>query len=659
MKKGIVILLLCLFIFFNILNLLLIYSYLLPGSFTFTGKGLYGAVSLIIGTAGRTIIIQSPQNTTYEFNVGDPLILELNTSSSFAVGSWWYTLWDMRHGDIEAEDIPFSPNTSLSVVRWENKLIVFANDSFGYVYNQTVEFNVTVPNTAPILGYLPNDIYVCEGNYLSYYFNVTDLDEDTLTADIIFKNPFYVFPILKSGRVNYTFEIFSGILSKSRVGFYQENVSVNDNRGHTDFKRVNITIIEKNNRPIMNEIGAQTVWTRGENSTFSKVVGVSDIEDGLQSSGNFKFNLSFSPIPNLFEINSTGQMAYIPLAGDVGAYNVTVCVTDSGLLSPHQNITQFCNQGGGNITVCKNFSLTITNENRRPNITSFYNTNLTLRITNTDSLYFNITKHDPDGGIPDTYWYVDGVKKEYDSGHLTDEFGYNFGCGVAGSHTIKAEITDGLLNYSKQWNITITTIVSCAKGVVGGGGGSGGGAIPQCYEKWACDEWNECQSTKRSFEAEALSIEDYEKMIDECLIHDYDDRFCGFQTRRCRDLNNCSNVIFRRMKPELIISCYFTENPSCSDGITNCHSGGCEVLVDCGGPCSTCPTCSDSLQNQGEGGVDCGGPCPFKCPPESPLISRSKISWFLIISTLLLILIIIFKFVQMERAKKKIKKQKI
>jgi hypothetical protein len=35
--------------------------------------------------------------------------------------------------------------------------------------------------------------------------------------------------------------------------------------------------------------------------------------------------------------------------------------------------------------------------------------------------------------------------------------------------------------------------------------------------------------------------------------------------------------------------------------------------VDCGGPCPVC-TCTDGIQNQGEGGIDCGGPCPLTCP---------------------------------------------
>ena len=81
--------------------------------------------------------------------------------------------------------------------------------------------------------------------------------------------------------------------------------------------------------------------------------------------------------------------------------------------------------------------------------------------------------------------------------------------------------------------------------------------------------------------------------------------------------------------------CYFTEDPSCADGITNCHGGGCELLVDCGGPCAPCATCSDGKKNQGESGIDCGGPCPYLCAEEQPL----KTSMFVILSLLAVSLI--------------------
>ncbi|MFC1691101.1 hypothetical protein ACFL0W_02865 [Nanoarchaeota archaeon] len=56
-----------------------------------------------------------------------------------------------------------------------------------------------------------------------------------------------------------------------------------------------------------------------------------------------------------------------------------------------------------------------------------------------------------------------------------------------------------------------------------------------------------------------------------------------------------------------------TACPSCSDGRQNCHDGSCEEGTDCGGPCAVnCgpkPSCDDGIQNGYESGIDCGGSC--------------------------------------------------
>ena len=44
---------------------------------------------------------------------------------------------------------------------------------------------------------------------------------------------------------------------------------------------------------------------------------------------------------------------------------------------------------------------------------------------------------------------------------------------------------------------------------------------------------------------------------------------------------------------------------TCDDDLQNQGETG----IDCGGPCSACPSCKDGVQNQGETGIDCGGPC--------------------------------------------------
>jgi hypothetical protein len=268
---------------------------------------------------------------------------------------------------------------------------------------------------------------------------------------------------------------------------YQETISVTDGYNSTccaNTTRVNITVIEINNAPSFSNIGVQTVWTKGDNSTFYYPVSVSDIEYNL-GYGGLTFNISIvnsSGVKHsLFNISSAGIINFTANAlTPIDVYNVTICVNDTGLSSPHSKIQEYCSQTGGIHSYCDSFSLTTTNENRRPNITSYYPTNLIISTPSTQQLYFNITKHDPDGTIPDAYWYVDNILKQYNSGNLTDEFYSTFGCGVGGNHNVTVEITDGLLNYSLTWNVSVSS-VSCPSpsqppsGGAGGGGGGGAG----------------------------------------------------------------------------------------------------------------------------------------------------------------------------------------
>ena len=103
-----------------------------------------------------------------------------------------------------------------------------------------------------------------------------------------------------------------------------------------------------------------------------------------------------------------------------------------------------------------------------------------------------------------------------------------------------------------------------------------GPVVPPCDENWRCTAWAVCPTY-------------------------------GIQTRECIDLSECGTT---RLKPEESRPCVSVPDPSCNDGILNCHHGLCEILIYCGGPCSTCPTCSDGIRNQGEEQTDCGGPCP-------------------------------------------------
>lgn len=348
------------------------------------------------------------------------------------------------------------------------------------------ETNVSVfvlsSNIYPLFGNINSSIFVCEGDFLEYNFNASDPNNDTLTLTLSPENPFFIsYPQIFTSQINITSSIISGTLSKTNAGgidggsnTFEETISINDGFNATcctNSTQINITVIEINNAPVMQNIGVQTIWTGGINSTFYKEVQTTDTEEGTQTSPGLLFNVSFSGA-HLFDITSEGIINFTPTIPQMGTHNVTICVNDTGIENPHENISLLCSQDGSSTFTCQNFSLTITQENRAPEITNYTPTNLNQSTSGDSGLTFSITKSDPDGTIPDGYWYVDTLFQEYDTGSAIDSFSYLFGCGISGNHTIKAEITDGAQNDSITWNIEVSEI-ACATEDTGGGGEGG------------------------------------------------------------------------------------------------------------------------------------------------------------------------------------------
>jgi len=230
---------------------------------------------------------------------------------------------------------------------------------------------------------------------------------------------------------------------------------------------------------------------------------------------------------------------------------------------------------------------------------------------------------------------------------LSSELEYNFGCGVSGNHTIQAVVTDGELNDSVSWNLTLE-YVECPVSPLGGGGGGGGKRI-YCEEKWGCGEWQQCQNLKEIYEQGWVSEETNLLIKERCELMNYSEEFCGFQQRLCRDYNYCKT---EHDKPGEIRECYYTENPTCNDNIKNCHDGSCEILVDCGGPCEACPSCSDGIKNQNEEGIDCGGVCrPCIELPWTTKAFKLIITYSLLILFLLAVFLVIRELIRYSKFK--------
>ncbi|MBI2448695.1 cadherin repeat domain-containing protein [Candidatus Pacearchaeota archaeon] len=541
----------------------------------------------------------------------------------------------------------FVPNTTINAVKGINRLVVFArNDS--ETKNKSVVFNVSVANFAPILQNMSN-LFVCEDRSLSVFFNATDVDYDPISFLLSPNNPFFAEFRRFDGSASIG-ELFSIVLRKAHARgnrVYEETLFAIDDDNFVDSKQFNITVIEVNHAPVLQNLGTTTA---GINETFYIQINATDLEDGTNADGRLRFNLTFlSGIP-FFKINETfGIINVTPNDTHRGTYNIEVCVNDSGIAG-HPNLTNVCGETNASKYNCILWQLTVTNINRPPNITDWWNSKtnnrrLNITIQELENILFNISVIDPDGTIPDNYWYLDGRGVHFNRSN-TDSFFYPTNIGDAGKHILLIQATDGLLNDSRQWNITILpTFVPPPS--VGGAGGK-----LECIPKWGCEDWSVCQNANL-----AKQVED---IFYGCVLQRIGEEYCGFQLRKCIDVNSC-NVT--RNRPAEIQSCLYSEDPQCFDGIRNCHSGRCEILVDCGGPCKPCATCSDGIKNQNEQGIDCGGPCPFKCPEiEKPERIRflGLIIWlalFLIIIMIVVLFYIVWRIQKMkERYKYAIKK---
>ena len=646
-------------IIFNIINV-----YVITTTFYFkkiTGYGSdTGSISLSI-EEWRVVEINSPLNQTYNaVLLTDYYPLELNVSSNFNndIHAWWYTLVDLANNVTLNESVIFTPNTTIYTVRYSNQLTVFANRSGNFTYNDSVVFYINVANSAPKIQNLTRDMLSCELGVLSEVFNVSDSDGDAISVSLNPQSPSNPFFIQSLYNINATLsvhEIFSGTLDKSDAGgifmgnkTYAVNVSASDSYNSSccsDTVSANITVIEINNIPVIENIATKTIWSQGDNSTLYIQTIVSDVESGDHDDGNMSFNITIKNSTginvSLFNISALGVINFTANSSYVGVYNVTICVSDQSLISPHQNIS-LCSNNGTNQSDCETFGLTVTNQNRAPEILTHYPNESNFIANEGETSSFNVSSRDPDGTIPDNYWYVDGSLEKFEEASYNSTFQHSWGFNDAGYHNVTIIVTDGLLQDSFTWNVTIIDVPQPAGAPsAGGGGGGGGGTV--CSSKWGCAEWSQCSNL--SFLEESRNIT---AIKESCKQRGINETYCGYQTRICQDINKCS---FPTNEPLSVQYCYYIIEPSCSDGIKNCHNGACEVLADCGGPCEVCPSCSDNIKNQGEEGVDCGGPCDA-CR-EIPLVKvvSNRIFYFFISLLLLLIAIILFIRYEIHRYK--------
>jgi len=323
------------------------------------------------------------------------------------------------------------------------------NESYQALRNRTVLNGSN--KYAPVLGFIPAEISACEGSELFYPFNISDLDATNLDISVSPDNIFSVSPEYSYGKKDVQAKLYSAVLDKSKVGSYPITIFASDGV-YLDFRKININVIEVNNPPEVQDIGIQTIELSKLNKQFSYQVVAEDVEDENQNSGNLKFNLGSTGERKIFNIDRFGKITANLDNSSRGVYDLGVCVSDKGITSAKGNAS-LCSQSSK--TICKNFSLTVTENNRNPQIVSAYPAETAFNYSGAEEQHFNISASDPDGTSPEVYWYADGNLKSAGVGKSFDMFNWKFSCPTGENHNVSVEISDGLKNDSLTWNFNI------------------------------------------------------------------------------------------------------------------------------------------------------------------------------------------------------------
>ncbi|NIO20648.1 MAG: hypothetical protein GTN76_07890 [Candidatus Aenigmarchaeota archaeon] len=439
--------------------------------------------------------------------------------------------------------ISFTPNENDSGVHW---VWITLYGTCGLEEDsEFVEFNVIPKNYAPILDPIP-DFEINQSDHFTYTVTASDPDNDTLT----FGDTATFFDIdPDTGDIDFT-------PTQMDVGVHDVIIWVKDPYDLMDWQSVRFTILDINDCPAMDVIGAQTAII---NETYFYDVNASD-NDVIPAWSNLTFydNSTFfniSPITGIinFFVNETYN----------GTYTINISVSD---------------------TICWDWeviSFSVVAVNHPPNITSWYPENYTIEISEGQSQLFWITKEDIDGTTPSTQWYFNGAEL---SGQINDSYVFYASYDSAGTHNVTVVVSDGLLTDYHNWTLIVKDVPIEPPP---SGGVPPTAAPPVCIENWRCSEWSVCPV--------------YEIQTRKC----WDENECGTTFDKPSEMRPCTYVPEPSCNDEvqnchhgsceILVDCGgpCPPCPTCSDKLKNCHrmvDGTiiCEDGIDCGGPCPPC-----------------------------------------------------------------------
>ncbi|MBU0471503.1 MAG: PGF-pre-PGF domain-containing protein, partial [Nanoarchaeota archaeon] len=186
-----------------------------------------------------------------------------------------------------------------------------------------------------------------------------------------------------------------------------------------------LNISNVNDAPVLSTIGALTAM---EGVAFSKQLSATDDDSD---------SITYDDDTGLFDISSTGLISFTPTFKDSGTYPIRITVNDGNGGSDYEDIT-----------------LTVLETNIAPNITAYVPSTASVTMLEDNSTTFNVTASDSDGTTPSIKWYLNDVLVKTGSTY-TFIGNFTFAGTNAGTYTVKAVVSDGLLTDTQTWTLQV------------------------------------------------------------------------------------------------------------------------------------------------------------------------------------------------------------
>jgi hypothetical protein len=288
--------------------------------------------------------------------------------------------------------------------------------------DSTFKLTVTNINRAPAID--AADQTVAENTDASYIVSATDSDtDDTLSLTLTTLLPNFV-SFTDNGDGTGTFEFAPGY---NDSGEYNITVKVTDESGESDMDTFKLTVTNVNRAPVV-DAQNQSV---NEGETVDYTVTATDADgDAL--------TLTTSALPAFVSFvdngDNTGTFTIAPEFGDAGNFNVTITADD------------------GEDTGSDTFTISVGDVNRPPSIDT-----VDQAVAENSTKDYTVTATDADGdAITLTTSALPAFVSFVDNGNGTGKFTFAPGFGDAGDYNITVTASDGTLDSSDTFKLTVT-----------------------------------------------------------------------------------------------------------------------------------------------------------------------------------------------------------